>query len=51
MQKKAEISYFTIQKFFTPLISFLPHFYNIESWAYMSCEHEIWANFKAKKVG
>ena len=27
VQKKAEISYFTIQKFFTPLTSFLPHFF------------------------
>ena len=30
MQKKAENPYFTNQKFFTPLTSFLPHFSNIE---------------------
>ena len=30
VQKKAEISYFTIQKFFTPLTSFLPHFFDNE---------------------
>ena len=50
MQKKAEIMLEKIQKFFTPLTSFLPHFFNVVISVNMSFEREIWPNFKPKKV-
>ena len=50
-QDEADIIYFENQKFFTPLTSFLPHFFNVGISLNMSFESEIWPNFKAKKVG
>ena len=46
VQKKAEYSYFEMQKFFTPLTSFLPPFFYIEDSLKIEFEH---ANYQYSK--
>ena len=47
---KAEIELEKIQNVFTSLTSFLPHFFKVKISINMSFEHEIWVNFRVKKV-
>ena len=48
---KAEIELEKIQKFFTPLTSFLPHFFYSEVYSDFMFKIHIYWNFDLEKVG
>ena len=48
---KAEIELKKIQKFFTPLASFLPHFFILEVYSYFMFKTHIYLSFDVLKVG
>ena len=51
VQKKAEYSYFEMEKFFTPLTSFLPPLFYVENSLKIDFEHSKHLIFKPKKGG
>ena len=48
---KAEIELKKIQKFFTPLTSFLPHFFSLEVWSDFTFKTHIYRYSDVEKVG